>query len=81
MKPNITFTATQATYPPKPHKAELIEQLNGLLDRYNAIYEIYSKTQYVPDHTKQRLEKVLDNVEKAIESVCFWLTHEVITVE
>lgn len=44
----------------------LTEQLNGLLDRYKALYDVATK--YVIDYHK--LTKVLDNVEKAIEALC-----------
>lgn len=53
----------------------LVEQLNGLLDRYNAIYGLYSKTHFMPDsYTNKRLERVLTNIEKAIEALCLRLT-------
>lgn len=51
----------------------LVEQLNGLIDRYNAIYGLYSKFAFTngneSDYCK-RLKRVLDNIEKAIEALC-----------
>lgn len=45
--------------------AKIIEPLNGLLDRYKALYEINLK--YV---NQIRLEKVLYQLERAIEAIC-----------
>ena len=49
--------------------ARITEQLNGLLDRYTALYEIHLK--YVD---QIRLEKVLYQLEQAIEAICLKIT-------
>lgn len=53
----------------------LVEQLNGLLDRYNTIYNLYTKTRFTGNsELNKRLERVLENIEKAIEALCLRLT-------
>lgn len=53
----------------------LVEQLNGLIDRYNAIYGIYQKTMFSSnEEQKERLGGVLTNIEKAINALCERIT-------
>lgn len=50
----------------------LVEQLNGLIDRYNALYSLYVKPAFVSaeENPANRLIKVLENIEKAIDALC-----------
>lgn len=54
----------------------LVEQLNGLIDRYNALYSLYVKPVFVSaeENPANRLIKVLENIEKAIDALCLRLT-------
>ena len=54
----------------------LVEQLNGLIDRYNTLYSLYLKPAFVSaeKNPAQRLLKVLENIEKAIDALCLRLT-------
>ncbi len=61
--------------------AAVTEQLNGLLDRYNALYGVYSKFEYarIVNERAERIKGVLSNLEKAIEALCLRLsTYELI---
>lgn len=52
----------------------LVEQLNGLIDRYKAIFEISRKLLCVAESpTLERVQRVLDNIEKAIDALCLQL--------
>ena len=69
------------TIKPVDNIPALTEQLNGLIDRYNDIYGLYSKLQYMPkNESAERLKRVLDNIEKAIEAICLRLTQTQVIV-
>jgi hypothetical protein len=54
----------------------LIDQLNGLLDRYNALFELYTKYLVQP-----RLAGVLFNLEQAIEAICQRIDNGIIKIK
>jgi hypothetical protein len=62
--------------------AALAEQLNGLLGNYHTILLAYKQTMYIAsEEINKNVFSVLEKIEKAIDAVCFRLSHEVITVE
>lgn len=50
----------------------LVEQLNGLIDRYNAMYGLYLKIQFTRNESDmpERVNAALANIEKAIDALC-----------
>lgn len=75
-------TKTTGTMPPvtPPIKKELdivalVEQLNGLLDRYNTLYSTFLKCEYaqVKEYVKT-LKDVLKDIANAIKALCLRIT-------
>ena len=62
----------------------LIEQLNGLLDRYNALYNLAIKyVSFASGSPAERLNKTLENIEEAIAALCLRITEKqcIVTVK
>lgn len=53
----------------------IAEQLNGLIDRYNALHAVLNKLVFTKaDKERERLNAVLGSIEKAIQALCLRLT-------
>lgn len=72
-KPNSNITPISAD----KDTVALIEQLNGLLDRYNALYSFALKHAYTHGApSTERLNKTLENIEEAIAALCLRITEK-----
>ena len=55
--------------------AALVEQINGLLDKYDVFYGLCLKTKFTPDaNIHKSVERVLENIEKTIAALCLRVT-------